>query len=157
MFQTRESGLWLIARFGAWLRRTPTEDAVDLDSRALIVHPDFVHTLYIPAVYSRGLKTRWGELPWELLLNILLHLDSPRDLAVFQLVNSTCRYERSVYVRTVFVSWAVTSLWVRFTNTDRFVAHRLLASDQALWRRLCLRDFSIPRHAQPEDWKELYR
>ncbi|KAL6769358.1 hypothetical protein ACKKBG_A30700 [Auxenochlorella protothecoides x Auxenochlorella symbiontica] len=65
----------------------------DLESltRALVVHPAYVHTLQLRPVDSSGMQTRWGKLPLEVLLNILSFLDSPRDLARLELVNSSCR------------------------------------------------------------------
>lgn len=102
MFEDPASVQWLVARFGAWVRHAQVAEAEE-DSRALIVHPDFVHTLRNPSLYARGLKTRWGELPWELLLCILSHLDSSRELANFQLVNSACQYVVGVWMVAIVV------------------------------------------------------
>lgn len=79
---------------GPRLRRQVPDDSLrDLDGEltALIVHPSYVHTLPLPPLAMVGLQTRWGKLPWEVLLNILAHLDCPRDLARLQLVSSGCR------------------------------------------------------------------
>ena len=41
--------------------------------------------------------------------------------------------------------------------SSRLPACRVVASDEQLWRRLCWKDFSVPRSISCQSWRDLYR
>lgn len=42
-------------------------------------------------------------------------------------------------------------------RTRIFVLARCIASDEGLWKNLCVLHYNVSYHASPESWLELYR
>lgn len=149
---------------------------------ALIVHPSYLHTLAIPPVSLRP-ELCWADLPPEVVRLVLLSVDCHRALCNFAAVSRECRCVCQLRGKRRgrgkhrllagaptcgLVAWVAAAALRRPQNSSSASGlphthppsthpRRDIASDDLLWRPLCLRHFNCPDFVEPESWRELFR
>jgi hypothetical protein len=118
---------------------------------ALIVHPLYLHTLPSPVNFLK--PANWNEIPLHVVHHIAEQFKTAKELLIFSLTCKACRYCSN----SRRMLWGTRLVQTKTSGRNIYVDYyREVASDERLWKDLCLKKFGVPS-SPPQSWKGLYR